>query len=209
LGCRGRSSGREWLSRRLSSRNVTGAVALRELNLAGGRQADLTVHGGPKKAVYAYPGEHYEYWRDQLPDAALLWGAFGENLTTSGLNEDTLRIGDLLRVGSAVLRVTQPRMPCYKLQLRFNRGDMIERSLASGRSGFYLSVEDQGEVGAGSTVEILDRDSNGVTVADILSLYLGRRGDPELLRPAMNVTSLPASWKTHLLRRAQDRSSKR
>src|SRR5215470_14852392 len=123
---------------------VAGAVAIRELNLAGDQQADLSVHGGSDKAVYAYPAEHYEYWRKQLPDVSLSWGAFGENLTTDALWEDTLCVGDLLRVGSAVLQITQPRMPCYKLALRFNRDDMIKRFLLSGRSGFYFSVIEQG-----------------------------------------------------------------
>ena len=183
---------------------VAGVVAVRELNLAGDQQADLTVHGGSEKAVYAYPAEHYEYWRKQLSDVSLSWGAFGENLTTAGLWEDTLCIGDILRVGSAVLQITQPRMPCYKLQLRFNRDDMIRRFLVSGRSGFYFSVIDPGDVDAGSKVEVLDRDPHGVTVSDIVSLYLGHRRDPELLRRAMNVTSLPKNWKTQLLLRAQN-----
>ncbi len=180
------------------------AVAIRELNLAGDQQADLTVHGGSEKAVYAYPSEHYEYWRKQLSDVSLSWGAFGENLTTAGLWEDTLCIGDLLRVGSAVLQITQPRMPCYKLALRFNRDDMIERFLVSGRSGFYLSVIEPGDVGAGSKVEILGRDPHGVTVSHIVRLYLGLTRDPELLQRAMIVTSLPESWKTQLLLRAQN-----
>ena len=183
---------------------VAGVVAVRELNLAGDQQADLTVHGGSEKAVYAYPAEHYEYWRKQLSDVSLSWGAFGENLTTAGLWEDTLCIGDILRVGSAVLQITQPRMPCYKLQLRFNRDDIIRRFLVSGRSGFYFSVIDPGDVDAGSKVEVLDRDPHGVTVTDIVSLYLGHRRDPELLRRAMNVTSLSENWKTQLLLRAQN-----
>ena len=183
---------------------VAGAVAIRELNLAGDQQADLTVHGGSEKAVYAYPAEHYEYWRKQLSDVSLSWGTFGENLTTAGLWEETLCIGDLLKIGSAVLRVTQPRMPCYKLQLRFNRDDMIKRFLVSGRSGFYLSVIEPGNVGAGSRVEILDRDPNSVTITDIVRLYFGQARDPELLQRAMNVTSLPENWKTQLLLRAQN-----
>jgi len=183
---------------------VAGVLAVRELNLAGDQQADLTVHGGSEKAVYAYPAEHYEYWRKQLSDVSLSWGAFGENLTTAGLWEDTLCIGDILRVGSAVLQITQPRMPCYKLQLRFNRDDIIRRFLVSGRSGFYFSVIDPGDVDAGSKVEVLDRDPHGVTVTDIVSLYLGHRRDPELLRRAMNVTSLSKNWKTQLLLRAQN-----
>lgn len=162
---------------------VAGNVAIRELNLAGDQQ-DLTVHGGLDKAVYAYPVEHYEYWRKQLPDLSMSWGAFGENLTTEGLSEDTLCIGDLVRAGSAILRVTQPRMPCYKLELRFNRDDMIKRFLVSGRSGFYLSVVEPGYVSEGSSLEILDRDPGAVTVTDIVRLYLGRTPDPELLQRA-------------------------
>jgi MOSC domain-containing protein YiiM len=177
---------------------VAGAVPIRELNLAGDQQADLTVHGGPEKAVYAYPAEHYEYWRKQLSDDSLSWGAFGENLTTEGLWEDTIYIGDVLRAGSAVLQITQPRMPCYKLGLRFNRNDIIKRFLLSGRSGFYLSVIERGDVAAGSKVEILDRDPDRVTVSDIVRLYLGQTRDPELLQRATNVGSLPENWKTQL-----------
>lgn len=184
-------------------------VAIRELNLAGDKQADLAVHGGSGKAVYAYPVEHYEYWRRQLPDVGLSWGAFGENLTTEGLGENTLCIGDLLRVGSATLRVTQPRMPCYKLQLRFNRDDMIRRFLVSGRSGFYFSVIEQGDVGARSEMEILKRDPDGVTVNDILRLYLGQTRDPELLLRATNLSWLPRDWRAQLLLRTTDRSGTR
>ena len=183
---------------------VAGAVAIREPNLAGDRQADLTVHGGSGKAVYAYPAEHYEYWRKQLSDASFSWGVFGENLTTEGLREDTLCIGDLLRVGSAVLRVTQPRMPCYKLQLRFNRDDMIKRFLVSGRTGFYFSVIDPGEVGTGSKLEIMDRDPNRVTISDMVRLYLGQARDFDLLQRSTNVSSLPENWRTQLLLRAQN-----
>jgi len=182
---------------------VAGTLGIRQLNLAGDQQADLTVHGGPDKAVYAYPVEHYEYWRKQLPDVSFSWGVFGENLTTEGLSEDTLCIGDLVRAGSAILQVTQPRMPCYKLELRFNRDDMIKRFLVSGRSGFYFSVIEPGDVGVGSQVEVLDRDTNNVTISDILRLYVGQTPDPELLRRMTNVTSLPENWKTQLQLRAQ------
>ena len=184
---------------------ISGIVPIQKLNLAGDQQADLTVHGGSDKAVYAYPSEHYEYWRKQLVDAPLSWGAFGENLTTAGLMEDKVRIGDVLRIGSAVLQVTQPRMPCYKLQLRFNRDDMIKRFLASGRSGIYFSVMEPGDVEARSSVEVLDRDPGNVTVRDILRIYFGQARDPELIRRAMNVTSLPEDWKAQLLLRDQKR----
>jgi MOSC domain-containing protein YiiM len=181
---------------------VEGPVKIDPLNLAGDQQADLTVHGGPDKAVYAYPAEHYEYWRKELPKVEFSWGKFGENLTIEGLAEDTLCIGDRLRVGTAVLTVTQPRLPCYKLQVRFGREDMIKRFLVSGRSGFYLSVQQPGEVSAGSEFEILSRDANKVTVADIQELYLGQNRDPELLQRAINASALPENWKSSLVERS-------
>jgi len=183
---------------------VDGPVAISKLNLAGDKQADLTVHGGSEKAVYAYPAEHYEYWRNELPQVSFSWGKFGENLTTEGLLEDTLCIGDRLRVGSAVLMATQPRMPCYKLDLRFDRDDMIKRFLTSGRSGFYFSVIEPGVVTVGSKVEILSRDPHRVTVVDIVRLYLGQTRDPELLQRATNVSALPDNWKAQLLLRGAD-----
>lgn len=150
---------------------VEGAVMIGKLNLAGDQQADLTVHGGPDKAVYGYPAEHYEYWRQELPGTAFSWGRFGENLTTEGLREDSLCIGDRLRIGSAVLRVTQPRMPCYKLQIRFERDDIIRRFLMSGRSGFYFSVIEAGEVSAGSKIEFVSHDASAVSIAHLGWLY--------------------------------------
>lgn len=181
---------------------VQGSIRISRLNLAGDRQADLTVHGGPEKAVYAYPSEHYEHWREELPRAAFSWGIFGENLTTQGLLEDSVFIGDRLKIGQAVLVVTQPRMPCYKLALRFDRDDMIKLFLKSGRSGFYLSVLEEGEIRAGSEVELLNRDPERISVADILRLYLGQKNDDELLRRALNASALPQNWKAELLRRA-------
>ncbi len=110
------------------------------LNLEGDEQSDLSVHGGVDKAVYAYPFEHYGFWRRELPEVDFPWGAFGENLTIEGLLEEDVRIGDLLRVGSAEFVVTQPRMPCFKLGIRFGRPDMVKRFLRSGRTGFYFAV---------------------------------------------------------------------
>jgi MOSC domain-containing protein YiiM len=182
---------------------VAGPVAIGRLNLAGDRQADLTVHGGSYKAVYAYPAENYDYWRKQVPDAPFSMGAFGENLTTRGLGEDTLCIGDYLRIGSAILMVSQPRMPCYKLELRLGRDDMIKRFLMSGRSGFYFSVIEPGEVSAKSEIQILERDPNRVSVTDVVHLYLGWTRDADLLERAMKVTSLPENWRAQLLLRTQ------
>jgi MOSC domain-containing protein YiiM len=176
---------------------VGGRVMLRTLNLDGDRQADLTVHGGPYKAAYAYPSEHYAYWREELPDMELPWGVFGENFTTEGLDESSVRIGDRFRIGAAEVTVTQPRMPCHKLAVRFGRADILKRFLASGRTGFYLSVQREGEVGAGDEVELIGRDENNVTVADINRLYVLDRGDAETMRRAVAVEALPESWREH------------
>ncbi len=186
-------------------RPVVGKVAVARLNLAGDKQADLTVHGGRAKAVYGYPSEHYEYWRNELPEMELPWGVFGENLTTEGLQEETLCIGDQLRIGSAVLMVTQPRLPCYKLGIRFGREDMVKRFLHSGRSGFYFSVVEEGELEADSSIEIVERDRSAVSVADIHRLFLGTVNDPELLERAVRLPALPVSWRDDLLLRAERR----
>ena len=182
---------------------VDGPVVINKLNLEGDGQADLTVHGGEEKAVYAYPHEHYNYWHQELPALSFSFGMFGENLTTEGLLENSLCIGDRLRAGSAVLMVTQPRMPCYKLALRFGQDDMIKRFLASGRSGFYLSVIEPGEVRAGSSIEVLSRDRHRVTIADISALFLNETHEPDLLERATNVSALPQNWKVQLRLRAK------
>jgi len=184
---------------------VERAVAVRRLNLDGDRQADLRVHGGAEKAVYAYPAEHYAFWREQLPDLALSPGYFGENLTTQGLAESTLFIGDRLRAGTALLMVTQPRMPCYKLGMRFGRDDIIKRFLESRRSGFYFSVIEEGEVEASSEMHFVSRDPGQVSVTDVVNLYLDPLGDPELLQRALRTEALPASWRDHLRQRAAGR----
>src|SRR5882762_82633 len=182
---------------------VEGPVDVKRLNLVGDRQADLSVHGGPDKAVYAYPAEHYPYWRQELPQAELPWGVFGENLTTEGLSEDTLHIGDRLRVGSALLVVTQPRVPCYKLTIRFDRDDMIKRFIASRFSGHYFAVVEEGQLANGSTMEVVERDPNAISVSDINHLYYGESHDHELLRRVLNVEALPVGWREHLRQRAR------
>src|SRR5215475_6227487 len=143
---------------------VSGRVPLRSLNFDGDRQADLRVHGGPDKAVYVYPAEHYAYWHPELADMTLPWGMFGENLTTEGLDEGALQIGDRFRVGSAEVVVTQPRLPCYKLGLKFGRDDIVKRFLASGRLGFYLRVVTEGEIAAGDEVLALERAKDSLPV---------------------------------------------
>lgn len=179
---------------------VSGSIAIRKLNLDGDRQADLSVHGGFEKAVYAYPSEHYQYWRQELA-RDLPVGMFGENLTTEGLREDQLNIGDELLVGTARLRVVQPRMPCYKLAMRFDRDDMIKRFLDSRKSGFYFSVINEGTVSAESAIEFATRHQHGVTVSDITQLYVAR-GPSDLLERAVAAPALPESWRQWLLQRS-------
>lgn len=147
---------------------VNGVVRVGRTNLDGDRQSDLTVHGGIRKAVYAYPSEHYAFWRTEFPEMDLPWGAFGENFTTEGLFEASTCIGDGFKIGSAEFVVTQPRRPCYKLALKFGRPDIIKRFLASGRSGFYLSVSKEGVVCAPEAIARIDHDEDAVSVAEIL-----------------------------------------
>lgn len=174
---------------------VEGRIRLRTLNLDGDRQADLSVHGGLSKAAYAYPIEHYEYWREQLPGVDLPSGMFGENFTTEGLREDSVNIGDRFRMGSAEVMVTEPRLPCYKLAAKFGRDDIIKRFLHSGRTGFYFAVLQEGEVGAGDRITVIGRDEHAVTVADITRLYVREKDDVRLLRRAVQVEALPDSWR--------------
>ena len=180
---------------------VSGRVALSTLNLEGDRQADLTVHGGPYKAVYAYPSEDYEFWRGELPGTDLPWGAFGENFTTEGLAEDVLQVGDRFRIGTAVVMVRQPRMPCYKLVAKFQRDDMIERFLLSGRSGFYFSVEQPGEVGEGDSIELISRNQTGITIAEMNRLFVQEKYNRDLLQKAIATADLPESWREYFLPR--------
>lgn len=182
---------------------VEGRARLRRLNLDGDRQADLSVHGGPSKAVYAYPSEHYEYWREQLPDVDLPWGMFGENLTVEGLREDRVNIGDRFRIGSAHVMVTEPRLPCYKLAAKFGRDDIIKRFLHSGRTGFYFAVLQEGEVGAGDDITVVSRDENAITVADITRLYVHDKDDVSTLRRAVQVEALPESWRAYFRKRIE------
>jgi MOSC domain-containing protein YiiM len=180
---------------------VPGHVRVNQLNLKGDQQSDLSVHGGIDKAVYAYPSEHYRFWHQELPGKDLPWGVFGENFTTEGLLEDAVHIGDRLRVGSAEFVVTQPRMPCFKLGIRFDRPDIVKRFLQSGRSGFYFAVLKEGEVTAGNSIELLKRDEGGVTVADVVNLYGRDAANQELLRRVSDLSSLPESWRDYFRKR--------
>ncbi|MFZ0818100.1 MAG: MOSC domain-containing protein [Candidatus Sulfotelmatobacter sp.] len=189
------------ISTGICKKPISGTVTLRTLNLEGDRQADLSVHGGVYKAVYGYPAEHYEYWRHELPKEKLPPGAFGENFTTEGLNEDNLHIGDRFQVGSSILMVRQPRMPCYKLAAKFQRDDMIERFLHSRRSGFYFSVEREGEVEKRNPIELISRNRDGITIAEMNRLIAHDRYNRELLQKAIATAELPESWREYFLPR--------
>src|SRR5216110_3027894 len=190
---------------------VQGRVALRKLNLDGDRQADLTVHGGEHKAVYCYSVAHYEYWRKQLPGRELPMGVFGENFTLdsrvdANALEDSIHIGDRFLVGSAEVVVTQPRLPCYKLGIRFESDGMVKRFLASGRTGFYFAVIREGEVGAGDEIKAIARDPNGVPVSEITRLYIAKRyadEDVASVNRALRVAALPESWKQYFRQRLE------
>lgn len=181
---------------------VEGRLAVRGHNIDGDRQADPRVHGGPYKAVYAYASEHYAQWAQELPDAELGWGAFGENLTLAGLTEEQSQIGDRYRIGSAVLEVTQPRMPCFKLNLRFGRDDMVKRFWRSGFSGIYFAIVQEGELGAGDGIELVGRERDSISVADIVRLYKGETQDADLFERLLT-SPLRGSWKQEIQERWQ------
>ena len=176
---------------------VEGPVRVGRLNLEGDRQADLSVHGGETKAVYAYPSEHYTFWRAQLPDTELPWGAFGENLTTEGLDEGEVSVGDTFRIGTARFVVTEPRVPCSKLGVRLGRTDIIKRFLKSRRSGFYFRVAEEGVVETGNAIEWLDRHPDGLRVVDVIDLYGKKTPDREILDRAIAHPVLPESWRSY------------
>ena len=188
---------------------VTGPVRVTSLNLDGDRQSDLRYHGGKDKAVYAYPAAHYAFWRTELPDVPLPPGAFGENLTVEGLDERDTRIGDHLLIGSAELVVTQPRMPCYKLGVRFARADMVKRFFRSGRTGFYLAVVTEGALAAGDAIRRGKSARDSLSVADIVGLYSEESPDPEKLARASRLAWLPEDWRKSFRKRLDEAAADR
>jgi MOSC domain-containing protein YiiM len=178
---------------------VEGPVMVRTLNLDGDRQADLKVHGGVYKAVYAYSAEHYPFWGSVYPELELPWGMFGENLTTVGMNESSMCVGDKVRIGTAILQVTQPRVPCFKLAAKFDDNDIIDTFFASGRSGIYFSVVQEGELQKGEQIEIIHRDPAQFSIWEALKLYTKEPG-PETLERALRTEALPPG----LRRRAEN-----
>lgn len=186
---------------------VAGPVPIRALNLDGDGQADLRVHGGPDKAVYAYPSEFYELWRRERPELDFAWGRFGENLTTEGVVDDEVSVGDRFRVGTAELVVTQPRLPCFKLGIRMGRDRFVTEFLERGLLGFYLSVAREGEVEAGDPIEELARDPRGFRVTEVARLFSRDRDDVAGLRRAADLDVLPESWREYFRRRLVARAA--
>ena len=184
---------------------VEGPVQVRRLNLAGDEQSDLTVHGGVDKAVYAYPCEHYAYWRGELPEVEFPWGAFGENLSVEGIEERSLFVGDRLRVGSAEFAVSQPRLPCSKLMVRFDRKDMVKRFHQSRRMGFYLRVLQEGSIAAGDSIERIAVEGPKVPVTEISDLYTAKEPGQGALRRASELAGLPESWRVLFRERLEER----
>jgi MOSC domain-containing protein YiiM len=178
---------------------VSGRVRLRKLNLDGDKQADLTVHGGADKAIYAYPKEHYNYWKKELPGMSLPWGMFGENFTTQGMFEETVNVGDQFQVGTAKVVATQPRMPCYKLGVKFGRMDIIKKFLASGLTGVYFKVMNEGDLEQGDEIKLIKKDENNVTITDIVRLYTVNKDDLQTMERAIKVKDLPNGWKFHFI----------
>jgi MOSC domain-containing protein YiiM len=185
-------------------------IRLRKLNLDGDRQADLTVHGGEYKAVYCYPLEHYAYWKEKLPGRDLPYGVFGENLTTDGMLENDIHIGDRFAINDAEVIVTQPRLPCYKLGVRFQADDMVKKFLASRRIGFYVAVTREDEIAAGDEIIPVARNANGVSIADFLRLFLAKRftrADTLAIQQLFELPSVPHDWKSYFRDRLQTADS--
>jgi MOSC domain-containing protein YiiM len=186
---------------------VAGRVPLRRLNLDGDRQADLRVHGGQDKAVYAYPSEFYELWSRERPELELGPGTFGENLTVEGLLDDDVCVGDRFQIGTAELVVTQPRLPCFKLGLRLGRDEFVTEFLERGLLGFYLAVAREGEVAAGDAIVELRRDPRRFGVTEVARLYAADRDDVEAMRLAADHDALPENWREYFRKRVEARAA--
>ncbi|WP_436515193.1 MOSC domain-containing protein [Ekhidna sp. To15] len=176
---------------------INGPVKVSSFNLEGDKQADLTVHGGVDKAVYAYPSEHYDFWKKERSDLQFQPGLFGENLSTTGLDETNTCIGDVYEIGSVVLQVTSPRMPCYKLGIRMNDSFFVRDFMKAEKNGFYFKVLQEGTIEAGNAIRKIDQDGHRLTVAEVIQLYTTRKSDKELLQKAVGSPSLPQDWTDH------------
>lgn len=180
---------------------VRGRIVLRKLNLEGDAQSDRRVHGGIYKAVYAYPHEHYAFWALELGRDLFPFGQFGENFTSEGLLEDQISIGDSFRIGGAVVQVTEPRTPCYKLGIKMGSDEFPRRFLASRRVGFYLRVLEESEVGVGDSILPLEHDPERMTIAELLRVAYFDKADLDGARKALRLTALSPGWRRFLRKR--------
>jgi len=174
---------------------VLGRVRLRWLNLEGDGQADLNAHGGFHRAVYAYTIENYDYWKRELHRDDFSWSQFGENFTVEGMPEDQIHVGDIFRVGSALVQVTQPRSPCFKLGIRMKMARFPKLFLASGRVGFYLRVLEEGDVGAGDSIDRILSDPNRMTIRAIHHLLYFDTKNLEDARRALAIEAMSPGWR--------------
>jgi MOSC domain-containing protein YiiM len=186
---------------------VAGRVTVRTLNLDGDRQADLRVHGGREKAVYAYPSEFYKIWLRERTELGFGPGTFGENLTTEGLLDYDVSVGDRFRIGTAELVVTQPRLPCFKLGIKMGRDEFVTEFLERGLYGFYLAVLREGVVEAGDPIIELQRDPRRFGVTEVARLYARDRDDVERMRCAADLDVLPESWRDYFRKRIDARTA--
>ena len=181
--------------------SVAGAVFARRLGLEGDAQADLTVHGGLDKAVYFYPREHYRDWEEMLGSGPLTPGSFGENVTSDGWLETDLNIGDVLGIGTAILQVVQPRAPCYKLQIRFERSDMTKLFFQHGRPGWYAAVLQEGSFRAGDEMIMMERATESVSIDDVWKASFHTGLGQETLDRVRKLRVLPDFWKERVVGR--------
>lgn len=174
---------------------VSGPISLRTRNLEGDGQADLKSHGGICKAVYAYPYEHYRYWSQELDRTDLAFGQFGENFTVEGMLEKDVSVGDVFRVGGALLEITQPRVPCFKLGIRMGGLDGFpKRFLKSGLVGFYMRVLQEGQVAAGTTIKRIKTDPEGMSIYDISHLMHFDKDNLSDANKALGIEALSPGW---------------
>lgn len=174
---------------------VSGRTMMRRLNLDGDGQGDLSVHGGIHKAVYIYPIEHYDYWKRELGRDDLTYGKFGENLTVEGLLEETVHIGDVFRIGEALVEVSQPRVPCFKLGIKMRDPQIVKPFLVSKRVGFYVRVLEEGEVGAGDAIKRTKVGEGKMTVKEIVHLRHFDNANASAAEKAANLPALSPSWR--------------
>lgn len=173
---------------------VYGKIEFKNGNLIGDKQADLRVHGGKYKAIYLYPSEHYEYWEDQMPDEKFEWGAFGENITSFGLMENDICIGDKVLIGTIETIVSQPRFPCENLNFKFQREDMVKKFADSRKHGFYVQVTKQGFVSKNDKIEIIQKHSGKITIQEFVENYYSNRKNQHFHERLLKNEYVPDSW---------------